>query len=541
MNLLKECKMKQLSKKVLDVDKNPFLHSYFHTASFLSIISDKVRLNKSDVSVSHLQWKYSDGIKSDFTSEIGYNSKNTIFTTIPKNISESDDSYDIYLGEFDGIKSDSCLLFNSTNNIESFSFKLNAMKEICRWSMVGIEISKADTDGSSEILFRAMFSPMNFINIEGSNSSGKFSYRIENTDQCKYMKLGISSKLVVSISNDGDSWNQIFSEKNYISGCSARIGLFSWIGEDTFQNWFYSNYIQLHAGKELEPVYDVKLDYYMGIKRLDMYNNNNPWVIQSYVEPRLVSKIVDICDFIKACIDVGKYVSIMLNEKYIPYSFAYNKFDYDHQSLIYGYDEDKRIIYCMGYDKHQHYVPFELTYDIFIKAYAKITKVYKILISEYTIPEFYYRFDVNLMIKMLNEYKSNVDSSYREEFNINGNLRFFGIQIYDICLSNIQKMRDQRISYIINEHKKIMVSRIKYLKGKGVLNNSDYMRLHEMSVELEKLSSKLILFCVKYRIKADDKMLSAISEYIAILKKKDMIFIEEFIRTLDDYRKLNCK
>ena len=184
--------------RILEISEKPFLHGYSHTASFMSIVMGKVRFHQSDVSISSLIWHYDDFCKKDFSSEIEYDDKKKILNQLPLNIEETNDGFDVHFGKFNDAKSDSCYLFNQLDGLNSFEFKLNAMKEVCRWSMAGGEINDGDLSTSKNV-FRAVFSPMNVIRIIGEKQGNGFSFEIENNDECKYMKIDISDSIDVLI------------------------------------------------------------------------------------------------------------------------------------------------------------------------------------------------------------------------------------------------------------------------------------------------------------------------------------------------------
>lgn len=187
----------------------------------------------------------------------------------------------------------------------------------------------------------------------------------------------------------------------------------------------------------------------------------------------------------------------------------------------------------MGFDKYQHFKPYVLTFEEFFAAYNNLMNSYEITLINFSASEYVYNLNVKTVCKMLKEYRFSVDSSYREELNVNKKLRYYGIQIYDILLNNLHKLSDHRISYIIYEHKKIMVARIDYFKEKGLLYSVDYLRLHNKSKEIEELSARLILICIKYQISKQDKIIISIGEIIKEIKEKDINFIDDFIETLE--------
>ena len=144
-------------KKELDVNKKPFLHGYFHTASFMSIAMNRVRFNQSDVNVSNLIWVYSDMCKKDFFSEIDNGYKKSITRKLPLNVEKNKDNFDVYFEKFNNIERDSCFFFNTLNKLNSFEYKLNSMKEVFKWSMAGAEISYSTLDAKKITLELCFF------------------------------------------------------------------------------------------------------------------------------------------------------------------------------------------------------------------------------------------------------------------------------------------------------------------------------------------------------------------------------------------------
>ena len=51
------------------------------------------------------------------------------------------------------------------------------MKEICRWSMAGAEINNGNSNNGN--FFRAVFSPINIINIKREKNCDKINYKIK--------------------------------------------------------------------------------------------------------------------------------------------------------------------------------------------------------------------------------------------------------------------------------------------------------------------------------------------------------------------------
>ena len=517
--------------RILEISEKPFLHGYFHTASFMSIVMGKVRFHQSDVSISSLIWRYDDLCKKDFSSEIEYDDKKKILKQLPSNIEETNDGFDVHFGRFNDVKSDSCYLFNPLDGLNSFEFKLNGMKEVCRWSMAGVKINEGDLNTSKNV-FRAVFSPMNVIRIIGEKQGNDFSFDIENNDECKYMKIDISDSIDVLISKDGNLWKKICGYENYFYS-SARIGFFAWIGNDSFQDWFFSNYIQLHCSKDLECYYDVKLNYYIACFLNYRYNISNPWLEQHYIPRDYIDSSNGILDFVRFCLKRNKYLSLHLNEKYVPEKWAYSITDFEHESLIYGIDDEKEQLHLMGFNKNQAFEPYTLLYSDFYLAYKNVICNKDLVMLSYKIPDLSCPLDVKRIVTFLNEYLLGINSTYRETLIYDEMNWVFGLKIYDIMINNATKLKDKKISYLISEHKMIMKERVRYLYKCHKLNKRDFEELFEMAVNIENLSQVLLMLCIKFKMTLDNKYEEKIIAHILQLKEADVIFIKKFIEKLE--------
>lgn len=67
------------------------------------------------------------------------------------------------------------------------------------------------------------------------------------------------------------------------------------------------------------------------------------------------------------------YISGQYNERYIPGKIAYDKYDFVHDYLIYGYDNIKQVFYSVGYTYNQIYEAFEIPYENFNKSVVDST------------------------------------------------------------------------------------------------------------------------------------------------------------------------
>ncbi len=75
---------------------------------------------------------------------------------------------------------------------------------------------------------------------------------------------------------------------------------------------------------------------------------------------------IDILNFVKKLIDAEFYVTGMYNEKYILGKRAFNEYDYWHDYILYGYDDEKKVFYSAGFMENGNFEQFEVPYKNFL-------------------------------------------------------------------------------------------------------------------------------------------------------------------------------
>lgn len=100
-------------------------------------------------------------------------------------------------------------------------------------------------------------------------------------------------------------------------------------------NLLFSNYIHLFYQK---PRKDFKIDIL----------GNGTIEKDRFITSRIPKNCINV-SFLKKNIDEGKYIFVLINEKYISNESVGLSFDYCHDWLIYGYDDAKSCFLCSGY------------------------------------------------------------------------------------------------------------------------------------------------------------------------------------------------
>lgn len=221
------------------------------------------------------------------------------------------------------------------------------------------------------------------------------------------------------------------------------------------------------------------------------------------------SGLIDLLDLVKRMIDRGYYFVGFYNGKFIPDKWAYNKYDFDHDFLVYGYDDEKRIFYSCGYRADNHYGKLETPYEALLSGIVN-TVSGESQLDFYRINE---KHDFSLNIPRL---KAGLEDYLRStnRFYSTGVPRYFGIEaeryfsIYIDEHIDLDSKIDMRYPRVFWELKKIMKTRLEYLSECGLIPEklvADY-------IPLLNDANKIFFLSLKYNLTKDKGILHRIVE-----------------------------
>jgi len=366
-----------------------------------------------------------------------------------------------------------------------------------------------------------------------------------DTNLYTYIKLCLQKTYIECYaSKDGDTWEyidqkdlpQIYIDKD------LNIGIHIYCGKNQFRVWKYMNFIQL-IYNESNPYKGIYLDYYFFPRK---NYDNSYFYFSNFIDTHydLLYDALDcfpsIHEYLQWNIKHLYYVNLCLDEYYVVDRKAYKKYHYNHYNLFYGFDDNKRIYYIMGYGMNSTPVISEISYDVLnynnIITSANIVR-YKYLANQVT----ELKFSIKPIISGLYEFLHDVNSSEKVGNLITGENVFYGISVLkklattDIGKQNIRS--DKRIAYLLFEYSRIMEERLNYLYENNYLKKDQYISLFEHNVKIQQISSILLNLVLKNMIKPinDDR----IDHTLLRLYENNKIFIEKFLNILIEYSQ-NC-
>ncbi|GIP56757.1 hypothetical protein [Paenibacillus woosongensis] len=259
--------------------------------------------------------------------------------------------------------------------------------------------------------------------------------------------------------------------------------------------WILSHYIQLYYdGNKALPV-----QFYMPDETGYTWNITCPWLdVQVIKKETLAAFHTDIINFIIHAVKNDSYVFTYVNEKYIPYKTSYQKKNYSHMFMIYGYDLNKQVFHHLGYN-NRVFGSVDVKFSDFKDAYYNNPeyifhshdKLCMIQLSK----TFCYDFNVN---RVYGELQALLHSKRQQQFNDDPN-HVFGLDVYKslegIVEENLQNGVELKIQpfLLLAEHKKLMQERLKYMNGLKLFDSLDgecnrYRKLEQRLIAMRNLA-----------------------------------------------------
>lgn len=304
------------------------------------------------------------------------------------------------------------------------------------------------------------------------------------------------------------------------------------LGKNEGRNWFVQNYLNYMVSYNENYDY-VICDYFYS----DIFYNT---AINCFQPENMVSfpyncysvpatEVNDIIDFVKKILNREFYICLFVNLKYL--SNYYKTQDFIHDIFIYGYDDEKRVIYSTGYIGGKKYAKVEHTFDEIIEAYNN-TNVESIVHNRFDTnritffkykENFIYQFNIDKFIWTLKEYLniSNYCKYIKREVYLNttsDTKTVYGIEGINIIINylktlNARKSLDVRQIYFLYNHKRNMKYKLQFLYEHKYIPNNKIVDEYEVII---KNTNICLNIAIKYSLV---KRVELINDMIILLKK----------------------
>jgi len=266
--------------------------------------------------------------------------------------------------------------------------------------------------------------------------------------------------------------------------------------------WFYSNYIQLFAGKGFEN----EGDFFGGW--FDFYTTHHLFFeVPIITKQRILRSILEhssrnILDFVYEMINQEFYVWLYVDKYFIPNSTAFGKHFHPHSILIYGYKKEERLFKIAGFFNHNGFRELTVKEDDLKKAFFSRDLIDHFEKENYLEYVFLYKFnekgkyslDINCIRGLLSDYYHSQNTSEKFGMVRNPAEGTYGLNIYKrlqefVKIGIEDRPLDVRPFHVLYDHKKCMNLRINYLHNLGYISKIDelsnlYLRVEQQALIL---------------------------------------------------------
>mgnify|MGYP000848154931 CR=1 FL=1 len=191
-----------------------------------------------------------------------------------------------------------------------------------------------------------------------------------------------------------------------------------------------------------------------------------------------MAQVKDIVEYVVEKIDMDYYVSINLDEYYIPSMRAYKEKHDISSALIYGYDNNKNHLLAIGFDQNMTFTKMIFNYVDFTLAYGSVKMYYKdsapwcetevidlLKLSNFKTS---YPFSLSRFLPKLYNYIYSVrdDAIAFSRMQLGNDSSFkYGLDVYDDLIDHLEgkKESDYKLIHLLYESKKAIYDRLQYI------------------------------------------------------------------------------
>ena len=280
--------------------------------------------------------------------------------------------------------------------------------------------------------------------------------------------------------------------------------------------WFCNHFTQIYAHPEGKTISNFTDDYF----------DICPFLNINKIERNLLPNWIDLLTFITHNIARGYYFHLTLDQYYIPVSNNYKKNHNSHSTFIYGYNNINEEFYIADFYKNFKYSYEKISFLDFQQAYSDYNyNCYKKYIILLKYEKVRYEFDLERVKNAIEDYVSCMDRTNRfyTRFSAYTKDNIYGLDYYTYAIKCIENLLlDIRPFYVIMDHKKAMLEKIKYMGEYNYLNNANY--LYEKYKEIEQAASVNKQLILKFRFNNNKELLdNAIKRYRTMAENEEKL------------------
>lgn len=424
---------------------------------------------------------------------------------------------------------------------EEIVFNIKYMQYVNRWDSIimFLNLHKNFTlDEKANWNFKLSIYCCGNLRIDADGKMAYYRENKENKDIEGWYKVKLcNSDIEIYESSNGIKWKLLYTCENMWHTNEERVigGFYIHLYDNQYYKWLCNNFIQMRYRKG-----DIDKIGYPGLMNRDWRNYAiHPLVRFGYEKREIVLKY-GMWDYIRNNIDSNQYLEIWLNEYYIEGLMAYNKRTYIHESLIYGYNEEKMSVQMLSIYNGK-IKSLDVPIDNIVYAWREPVSLCTVIRSlEYSPDENGYELDVVHICKEIQNYLNGNNSTEDYMYIAQKEEGAFGLKVYDdIMKTDIGKqefLSDVRISYMIKEHKECMKLRIDYLYEKEILSMREYLKIDSIMQNILKMSKVVLNLVMKNMISEKEQLQNRTWDYLEKIKEQEQECYSYLLISLKKYQ-----
>lgn len=251
------------------------------------------------------------------------------------------------------------------------------------------------------------------------------------------------------------------------------------LNDKRYLPWYYTHYIQIFSS--------VNSTGFTELNYLEPYHCYQDVLECVMLGAHFFNAHTSIISFIIEKLNLGYYVMINLDEYCLSVKQSYKQHHFVHESLIYGYDQEKQEMLGIGFNQNRLFDKISLSFQEFHNAWDAAYNHYKtsapwfawsalLLVKPRPNPA-EYPFDKERFMRELAAYLfSQPDPCIMYGFGFEEKDVHYGFAVYDVvaaCLLDLLEGKlniDYRAIHLLAEHKQALYMRLEYLWTRYKLN-----------------------------------------------------------------------
>lgn len=321
------------------------------------------------------------------------------------------------------------------------------------------------------------------------------------------------------------------------------------VAKECSYEWIYSNYIQLVFQDperfDNQPVKFFKVSWKSGL----IWDADCPLLICDTISRELMMENkIDIINFICNAIDKDQYVKVYLDEFYLPYRSSYQWRHLIHESLFFGYDNEKKQLYGLAYitDANGYgFKEFSVDMNNVKQAFERVPIMDSVQKNRIMCMscnwEKFYEFDLQEVKETIYEYLHSFHTDLKFVSINNANSYYvFGLEIYEKIINYYMTEECERTViplHIIYEHKRLMYDRLKYMMENEYITKDEVLLNQYLKIVKEAYLCKFLY--IKWSIKNNVTGNGKFKDKITNLKNQDELLMKQIYQKIEDKETFN--